>query len=90
MKEGHSVDILKESGLFGNYSGNLVDLFRNRLMFPIHNSSGDVIAFGGRVMDAKAPGGKYVNSPPQSCIPKDVSFTAFTKPNTISIRWIRY
>jgi len=63
MKEGHSVSLLKESGLFGNYSGNLVDMFRDRLMFPIHNNTGDVIAFGGRVLDANAPGGKYVNSP---------------------------
>jgi len=63
MKEGHSVSLLKESGLFGNYSGNLVDMFRDRLMFPIHNNTGDVIAFGGRVLDPNAPGGKYVNSP---------------------------
>ena len=63
MKEGHSVSLLKESGLFGNYSGNLVDMFRDRLMFPIHNNTGDVIAFGGRVLDPSAPGGKYVNSP---------------------------
>ena len=79
MKEGHSVDILKESGLFGNYSGNLVDLFRNRLMFPIHNSSGDVIAFGGRVMDAKAPGGKYVNSPSTELYTKGRELYGFYK-----------
>lgn len=79
MKEGHSVDILKESGLFGNYSGNLVDLFRNRLMFPIHNSSGDVIAFGGRVMDDNAPGGKYVNSPTTELYTKGRELYGFHK-----------
>ncbi|MDD4224312.1 MAG: DNA primase [Candidatus Cloacimonetes bacterium] len=62
LKEGHSVSLLKESGLFGNYSGNLVDFFRGRLMFPIHNNIGEVIAFGGRVLEEGAPGGKYVNS----------------------------
>ena len=79
MKEGHSVDILKESGLFGNYSGNLVDLFRNRLMFPIHNNSGDVIAFGGRVMDDNAPGGKYVNSPTTELYTKGRELYGFHK-----------
>ena len=63
MKEGHSVSLLKESGLFGNYSGNLVDFFRNRLMFPIHNNIGEVIAFGGRMLDPEGSGGKYVNTP---------------------------
>lgn len=79
MKEGHSVDILKESGLFGNYSGNVVDMFRNRLMFPIHNSSGSVIAFGGRVMDANAPGGKYVNSPSTELYTKGRELYGFYK-----------
>jgi len=63
MKEGYGVAMLKESGLFGNYQGNLVDQFRERLMFPIHNSLGEIVAFSGRVMDANAPGGKYINSP---------------------------
>ena len=63
MKEGYGVALLKDSGLFGNYQGNLQDLFRERLIFPIHNSQGEVVAFGGRVMDPKAPGGKYINSP---------------------------
>ncbi len=62
LKEGHSVSLLKESGLFGNYSGNLVDFFRNRLMFPIHNNIGEVIAFGGRVWNDADTGVKYVNS----------------------------
>ncbi|MDZ4182596.1 MAG: DNA primase, partial [Candidatus Cloacimonadaceae bacterium] len=62
MKEGHAVALLKESGLFGNYSGNLVDMFRDRLMFPIHNNIGEVIAFGGRELGGKDDR-KYVNSP---------------------------
>ena len=36
------------------------DMFRNRVIFPIINTSGDVIAFGGRVMDDSKP--KYLNS----------------------------
>jgi len=63
MKQGLSVSLLKESGLFGVYSGNLTDLFRDRLMFPIHNSFGEVIAFGGRLLEEKPNQGKYMNSP---------------------------
>lgn len=37
------------------------DLFRNRLMFPICDTKGNVIAFAGRVLDASLP--KYINSP---------------------------
>lgn len=39
------------------------DRFRDRLMFPICNESGEVIAFSGRVLTADAKGAKYVNSP---------------------------
>ena len=41
-------------------TGGAYDYFRNRVIFPIINTSGDVIAFGGRVMDDSKP--KYLNS----------------------------
>ncbi len=41
--------------------GTLYDRFRNRLMFPIIDVRGNVIGFGGRVMDDSTP--KYLNSP---------------------------
>ncbi len=63
LKEGMGVSLLKDSGLFGNYSGGLSDLFRDRLIFPIHNSFGEVIAFGGRLLEEKPGVGKYFNSP---------------------------
>ena len=54
--------MLLQSGLFRQgKSGGLYDLFRNRLMFPIFDVMGRVIAFGGRVMDESQP--KYINSP---------------------------
>ena len=44
-----SPEQLEASGLFGKgEDGGLYDRFRGRLMFPIHNESGKVIAFGGR------------------------------------------
>jgi DNA primase len=39
------------------------DRFRNRVMFPICDDQGRVVAFSGRTLDPEAKGGKYVNSP---------------------------
>ncbi|MGH9053344.1 MAG: DNA primase [Acidimicrobiia bacterium] len=41
--------------------GRLVDRFRGRLMFPIHDLRGDPVGFGGRLLEGE--GAKYVNSP---------------------------
>lgn len=56
-------EAIKLSGLcFENETGKLTDRFRNRIMFPITDHFGKVIAFGGRVFgDGK--GAKYINSP---------------------------
>jgi DNA primase len=54
---------MEQSGLIGQREGGgYYDRFRNRLMFPIHNEAGRIIAFGGRALaaDEKA---KYMNSP---------------------------
>ena len=61
-ENGVSGNILDKSGLFTKTEKGVFDRFRNRLMFPIHNSGGQVIAFGGRTMDSKDPA-KYMNSP---------------------------
>jgi DNA primase len=54
--------LLEASGLFSrDQSGRLYDKFRRRIMFPIANESGKVIAFGGRAMGDDMP--KYMNSP---------------------------
>ena len=49
-----------EAGVSG---GRLFSRFRGRLMFPIRNDYGEVIAFSGRVLDPTAKTAKYVNSP---------------------------
>ncbi|HEX7518505.1 MAG TPA: DNA primase [Chthoniobacterales bacterium] len=43
--------------------GGAYDRFRGRIMFPIHNDVGEVIAFSGRVLEKEAEGAKYLNSP---------------------------
>ncbi len=60
---GFSREHLDKSGLVGRREdGSLYDVFRNRLMFPIHNESGKIIAFGGRALDPNEKA-KYLNSP---------------------------
>lgn len=60
---GYSVEELLAAGLAlrSQKSGGAYDRFRNRLMFPIIDIRGNVIGFGGRVMDDSTP--KYLNSP---------------------------
>ena len=60
-QKGYSDDELIAAYLCGrSQKGNVYDLFRNRVMFPIIDTSGNVVAFGGRVMDDSKP--KYLNS----------------------------
>lgn len=61
-KEGFEDPEILESGLVNkNENGTYIDRYRNRLMFPICDGRGRVIAFGGRVLDDSKP--KYINSP---------------------------
>ena len=60
-KVGYSDSALKEAGLIVIDGNGYRDAFRRRIIFPILNLKGDVIAFGGRVMDDSLP--KYINSP---------------------------
>ncbi len=63
-KKGYTDQELKDSGLVtvSQKNGNLFDRFRNRLMFPIIDVRGNVIAFGGRALQ-KDEERKYLNSP---------------------------
>ena len=70
VKSRFSPEQLEASGLFGKgEDGSLYDRFRGRLMFPIHNESGKVIAFGGRAMRPDQEP-KYLNSPETSIYKK--------------------
>ena len=58
----YNADTLKAAGLvIENEAGRRYDRFRDRLMIPIINQKGEIIAFGGRVIDQGEP--KYLNSP---------------------------
>ena len=61
--DARRIDLLDKAGLLSkNDSGRTYDKFRARVMFPIHDRRGRVIAFGGRVIE-KEDGPKYLNSP---------------------------
>jgi len=49
-------------GLIKETNGKYYDTFRDRLMFPILNHRGDVLAFGGRILEPKEDAPKYINS----------------------------
>lgn len=64
-KKGFSIDLIKKAGLISEGNNNsYYDKFRNRVMFPIFNNRGEVIAFGGRILESEdSYGPKYLNSP---------------------------
>ena len=61
-KAGYDIEVLKKLGLLGtSREGRVYDRFRGRVIFPILNTAGKTIAFGGR--DLKGGLAKYINSP---------------------------
>ncbi|MDD6191032.1 MAG: DNA primase [Firmicutes bacterium] len=59
--QGFAVEKLAELGLVSSSKGRYYDKFRGRVIFPILNTSGKVIGFGGRIIGDGEP--KYLNSP---------------------------
>jgi len=61
-RHGYTPEELVRLGLaVRSERGAVYDRFRNRIIFPVHNARGQVVGFGGRVMDDSLP--KYLNSP---------------------------
>ena len=64
QKEGFKLEFLTKTGLtIQNEAYSPFDRFAGRVMFPIHDMMGKVIAFGGRVMKTDKKTAKYLNSP---------------------------
>lgn len=62
QRENISTALAIQSGLLiEREGGGVYDRFRDRIIFPIFDSKGNIIAFGGRVLDENLP--KYINSP---------------------------
>ena len=63
MQHGYDKDLLIKVGLTGSYENRLYDRYQGRVIFPIHNLTGKVIGFGGRILTKEKTKAKYVNSP---------------------------
>lgn len=64
LKKGYQEDFLLKLGLIKkSESGKLYDAYRGRVIFPIHNTTGKTIGFGGRVLKKDEKTAKYINSP---------------------------
>jgi DNA primase len=85
LKEGFQLEVLKKAGLTSPKENSTVDFFRNRVMFPIHNVNGKIVAFAGRTMltDKKIP--KYVNTAESEVYQKsEILYGAFFAKKEIS------
>jgi len=65
------LDMLNAGLIIKNEKGAVYDRFRNRIIFPVFDSRGKVIGFGGRVLDESKP--KYLNSPETSLFKKGIN-----------------
>ena len=63
QKQGYKIDYLEKTGLTIRRDDWLRDRFAGRVIFPIHNVAGRVIAFGGRILKDDKTTAKYLNSP---------------------------
>ena len=73
-EKGYNLSYLEQTGLcYADNKGEMVDRFSGRAMFPWISVSGNVVAFGGRVLDQRTKGvnQKYINSPDSVIYHKD-------------------
>ncbi len=63
LKAGYKLDFLDKTGLTIKRDDWVRDRFAGRVMFPIHNMAGRVLAFGGRILKEDPKTAKYLNSP---------------------------
>lgn len=63
QKEGYSLELLEELGLLRHNERGYYSPFGNRVIYPVINSAGKVVAFGGRTLRDDKKIAKYVNSP---------------------------
>ena len=81
IKNGYKSEFIVKTGLGyprqkdneASSTEKLIDRFRGRVMFPVHNLSGRIIAFGGRILKKDEKAAKYVNSPESDIYSKSKS-----------------
>ncbi len=85
IQKGYNKELLEKAGLVvKKEDGSSYDRFRGRVIFPVHNLSGKVIAFGARMMGKDKNQPKYINSPETDIYHKsDVLYGLFQAKNSI-------
>lgn len=89
LAKGYNKELLEKTGLVvkkeeGNEKGRTYDRFRGRVIFPVHNISGKVIAFGARMLGKEKNQPKYINSPETEIYHKsDVLYGLYQAKNAI-------
>jgi DNA primase len=85
VQKGYSKELLEKTGLVvKKEDGSSYDRFRGRVIFPVHNLSGKVIAFGARMLGKDKNQPKYVNSPETEIYHKsDVLYGLYQAKNVI-------
>ena len=84
IKNGYKKDVLVKTGLSIERDSHLIDRFRGRVIFPIHNLTGKVIGFGGRILTSEKSTAKYINSPDSEIYSKSrVLYGIYFSRNTI-------
>ncbi|MBN2616568.1 MAG: DNA primase [Bacteroidales bacterium] len=63
LKNGYPKEVLVSTGLSIDKGDRLIDRFKGRVIFPIHNLTGKIIGFGGRILSSEKNTAKYLNSP---------------------------
>ncbi len=59
----YTPELLIKTGLVANRNDQLMDNYRGRVIFPIHNHSGKVLGFGARILKSNDKAPKYINTP---------------------------
>lgn len=59
----YSPELLLKTGLVANRNEQLMDNYRGRVIFPVHNPSGKVLGFGARILKTNDKAPKYINTP---------------------------
>lgn len=59
----YNAELLIKAGLSANRNEQLVDNYRGRVIFPVHNHSGKVLGFGARILKSNDKAPKYINTP---------------------------
>src|SRR5687767_11650544 len=59
----YNTELLVKTGLVVNRNAQLMDNYRGRIIFPVHNHSGKVLGFGARVLKTNDRAPKYINTP---------------------------